>query len=81
MISGSNTGTCQCGSNYYYNANIGGCSTRLALNAQCTLNDYCVNYATCTLPTGGSAFYCGCISGYYALNGACGKFYIKLLME
>ena len=76
IISGSNTGSCGCDSQYYYNANVGVCAARISLNHQCTLNDYCVTNAVCILPTGGSAYYCSCGSGYYNLNGVCGKFFI-----
>lgn len=48
---------------------------KIALNAQCTLNDKCIDNATCTFPAGGSAYSCQCIPSTYNLNGACGTFF------
>ncbi len=52
---------------------------KLKLNVICTLNDACIDYASCSIPYGSSAFSCNCLSAYYPLNGVCGKL-IKVIL-
>ena len=74
-ISGGNSGTCSCTSLYYYSIASAKCLPKLSLNAPCTFNDICIDYASCALAYGAASYSCICQSGYYALNGACGKTY------
>ena len=64
--SGSNTGSCQCATNYYYDSTVSTsqCNARLAYGSACTTSTQCITSAGLTCISGT----CGCNSNTYFYN-------------
>ena len=74
---GSNVGSCQCATNYYY-VSGNSCTARLAYTSGCTTSSQCITSAGLTCISGT----CGCDSTIYFYNGTSSRCqYLKVCLS